>query len=213
MPDSIAELRPRPRERVVVILTGGRSFTVPGERAQALSIGLELTDEDIGQLDQIDQYFRGRDKAHRLIALRDRTRAQVKTALIGLGIEAQICDGIIGELEEQRLIDDVRYAREFVRTRSEVRLMGPHRLRRDLARLGVARSIVDEAIAQEIDGDTQEAQARSLVERKLANSIVDEKAVRRMAGLLRRKGYDYEIVNRIAYELLSRVGSENAVED
>jgi len=213
MPDRIAELRPRPRERVVVTLSGGRSFTIPEEQAYPLSVGLELSDVDIGRLDRIDQYFRGREKALRLISLRARTRAQVKTALDNLEITSSIRDGIVGELEEDGLIDDERYARNFVQARSELRFMGPHRLRRDLAKLGVRRDIVDAAIGEELDGESQEQLAWALVDRKIGAARVDEKTVRRIAGLLQRKGYDYEIVNRISYELLRRAGNENAVEE
>jgi len=213
MPDSIVELRPRPRDRVVVGLTGGRSFTIPEAQAQTLRVGQVLGDDDVARLERIDQFFRGRDKALRLIALRARTRAEIKRALSEMGLDAQMREGIVGELEEEGFIDDVRYAREFVRAKAEVRFMGPHRLRRDLSQRGVARTIVDEAIAETLGGESQEELARALVERRLGGAPVDEKTVRRMAGLLRRKGYDYEIVNRIAYELLRRAGSENASED
>ena len=198
---------------MIVTLAGGRSFTIPEERAHPLAVGLDLSDEDIGQLDRIDQYFRGREKALRLISLRARTRMQIQTALATLNVSAPVGDGIVAELEEQGLIDDARFARDFVQIKAEVRFLGPHRLRRDLAKLGVARAIVDEAIGTELGGETQEARAWTLVERKLAAGVIDERAVRRIAGLLKRRGYDYEIVNRIAYELLRRAGSENAIEE
>jgi regulatory protein len=198
---------------VVVTLTGGRSFTIPEERAHPLSVGLELSDLEIGRLDRIDQYFRGREKALRMISLRARSRAQVRTALDKLEISVPVRDGILAELEENGLIDDERFAREFVQIKAEVRLLGPHRLRRDLAKLGIKREFVDAAITEELGGDTQEKQAWAIVDRRIGAALVDEKTVRRIAGLLQRKGYDYEIVNRISYELLRRVRSENAVEE
>jgi len=213
MPDRIAELKPRPRERVLVTLSGGRFFTIPAEQAYVLSVGLEISDAEIARLDHIDQYFRGREKALRLLALRNRTRHEVKTALEKISIESAIREGILSELEENGLVDDARFAREYTQTKAEARFMGPHRLRHDLARLGVRRDVVDAAIEETFGGETQEAQAWALVERKLGLSTPDEKSVRRLAGLLRRKGYDYEVVNRVSYELLRRAGNERAVEE
>jgi regulatory protein len=198
---------------VTITTAGGRSFTIPEEQARVLSVGLELSPPEIDRLDRLDQYFRGRDRALRMVSLRARTRAEVRTALSTIGLSAGVRDGILAELEELGLVDDERFAREFVRTKAEVRFFGPHRLRRDLAKKGVAREIIDTVLDEELAAESQEAQARALVERKLAGAPVDERAVRRIAGLLQRKGYDYEIVNRISYELLRRAGSDEARED
>lgn len=212
MPERIVELKTRPRERVTVTLSGGRFFTVPEAQAADLSAGLELADDEIVRLERMDQYFRGREKTMRAIALRPRTRREVKAMLDGMEIHASVRDGIVGELEELGLVDDERLAREFVQARAEVRSMGPHRLRHDLRKRGVRRDIVDAVIGEEIDASAQEAMARALVQRKTAGAPLDERAVRRMAGMLRRKGYDYEIVNRICYELLQRAGADTGAD-
>ena len=36
------------------------------------------------------------------------------------------------------------------------------------------------------------------------SATVDEGAARRIADFLRRKGFDYEVVNRVVYELLRK---------
>jgi regulatory protein len=213
MPDRIVELKSRPRERVLVTLAGGRFFTIPAPQAYALSVGLEISDEEIARLDQMDQYFRGREKALRLLSLRHRTRHEVKTALDRMSVNPAIREGILSELEEEGLVDDARFAREFAQTKAESRFMGPHRLRHDLSRLGVRRDVVDAAMEETFSGERQEAQAWALVERRLGASTPDERDVRRLAGLLRRKGYDYEVVNRVSYELLRRSGGERAMEE
>ena len=208
MPDCIVELKPRPRDRVTVSLTGGRFFTIPAEQAALLAPGRVLADDEVERLDRIDQYFRGRDKAMRLLALRARTQHEMRTALDALSILPAVRDGLLAELEEMGLVDDTRFARDYVRVKADVRSMGPHRLRQDLKRRGVQRAVVDGAVGEELTPERQEATARALVARKLGAGAPDEKTVRRIAGMLRRKGFDYEIVNRIAYELLQRVGRD-----
>ena len=207
MPDHVVELKPRPRDKVSVGLSGGRFFTIPAQSAEFLSLNMVLSDEDIGRLDRMDQYFRGKDKALRLLSLRSRTRREIKTALEKLELNPSIRDGLVSELEEAGLINDLRFTREYVRIKSEVKRFGPHRLRHDLKRLGVARTIVEEVLEESFDPAAQEEMARELAERRVRGETVDEKTVRRVAGFLKRKGYDYEIVNRICYDLLRRPDS------
>jgi regulatory protein len=211
MPQTIVERKPRPRDRVVIRLSGGRFFAIPEEAASALSVGVELSDEDIAHLDGIDQYLRGRDKAMRMLAQRGRSRREIDDALRALAVADSIRAGILRELEEAGLVDDARFAREFVSVKKDVRHVGPHRLRHDLAKLGLARAVVDQALAT-FGADEQEAMARALVERQVGGAVPSERTLRRAIAMLKRKGYDYAVVNRVAYDLARRIprGVEDA---
>ena len=204
MPETIVERKPRPRDRVWIRLSGGRFFAVPEAAAQACVVGATVSDDDIARLDRMDQFVRGRDKAMRMLAARARSRREIESALRTLGIAEAVRRGVIEDLEEAGLVDDTRFAREFVSVRKDTRRVGPHRLRADLNKLGLHRAVVDKALAS-YGTDEQEALARALVERTVRGGIVDEKTVRRVVGLLKRKGYDYSVVNRVAYELARKI--------
>ncbi len=204
MPEIIVERKPRPRERVWIRLSGGRFFAVPETAAQALVIGATLSDEEVARLDRMDQYVRGRDKAMRMLSMRSRSRREIESALRTLGLADPVRQGVIAELEEAGLIDDARFAREFVSVRKDTRRVGPHRLRADMSKLGLQRAVVDQALST-YGADEQETLARALVERSLRGGVVDEKALRRVVALLKRKGYDYSVVNRVAYDLARKI--------
>jgi regulatory protein len=108
------------------------------------------------------------------------------------------------ELEEQGLVDDARFAREFVRSQVDIRRFGPHRLRFDLKKRGVSASIIDEALTAELDDERQEAAAREIVSKTLGQRRAGEGDIRRLGALLKRKGLDYGIINRVLYEALRR---------
>jgi regulatory protein len=204
MSEHIVERKPRPRDRVMIRLSGGRFFAIPEEVAAPLSVGAELSDAEIARLDSLDQYLRGRDKVLRMLALRGRSRREVETALRGIGVCDAVLGGIVGEFEEKGLIDDVRFAREFVSVKKDVRRLGPHRLRADLKRLGVGRNEAEGALA-DYGADEQLTHARTLAERAVRNGPIDEKVVRRVASMLSRKGFDYGVVNRVAADLARRI--------
>lgn len=210
MPEHIVERKPRPRDRVLIRLSGGRFFAIPEEAAAGLEVGLELPDEVIDRLAGIDQYLRGREKAMRMLAIRGRSRREIDDALRALGVRDSIRGGIVRELEEAGLVDDARFAREFVSVRKDTRRLGPHRLRHDMAKLGLAKPVVEKALS-EFGAAEQEEMARALVERQVGTAQPDEKMLRRVIAMLRRRGYDYAVVNRVAYDLARRM--KRGVED
>jgi regulatory protein len=212
MPETIIERKPRPRDQVLIRLSGGRFFAIPQAAAEQLAVGAQLSDEDVAHLDGIAQYTTGREKAMRMLAMRSRSKREIDDALRALAIRDTIRAGIVRELEENGLIDDARFAREFVAVKKDVRRLGPHRLRQDMGRLGLSRTVVDDALTG-FGADEQETLARALIEKQLGMSVPNEKSVRRIVGMLRRKGYDYSVVNKIAYDLARRIPSSFAAEE
>jgi regulatory protein len=194
MPEIITERKPRPRDRVEIRISGGRFFAIPQAAAEMLAVGQELSDEDVAHIDGIAQYTRGRDKVMRMLALRSRSKREIDDALRTLGLRDTIRTGIVRELEESGLVDDARFAREFVAVKKDVRRVGPHRLRHDLGKLGLGRA-----------AEEQLTMARALADKQMGASLPNEKLVRRVIGMLRRKGYDYAVVNKVAYELARRI--------
>ncbi|MFH1754827.1 MAG: RecX family transcriptional regulator, partial [Candidatus Latescibacterota bacterium] len=140
MTEHVIEYRPRSRQRMFIKLSGGRSFTIPVEEVSSLEIASAVSEEEIARLSRIDQYFRGKDKALRLLSIRLRTRQEICSALDDLGIEQSIRNGIMGEFEELGLIDDERFARVYTREKIDTKQLGPYRLKYQLSKLGIAAS-------------------------------------------------------------------------
>jgi regulatory protein len=208
MPERIVEWKPRPRDRVWIRLSGGRFFTVPQSEAAVLSPGTVLQDAEVERLSRIDQYVRGKDKALRLLSIRGRSRREIETALADMEIAPGVRAGILEELREAGLVDDERFARDYADSRAENKHLGPHRIRFELGRLGVSRTIVDRALDETFPGGRQEELAWVVVRKKLGSRTPDEKNVRRLMDLLKRRGFDYGVVNGVAYELLKQRGAD-----
>jgi len=211
MTEHVIDYRPRPRKRVYIKLSGGRSFTIPVSACESIGQGTVLSEAEVERLFRLGQYYLGKDKAFRLLAIRARTRQEIESALDGLSLEPSICRGLMEELEALGLVDDVRFAREYIQTKMEVRQFGPHRLKYQLSKLGIKKPVIEAALAEAFDPGLQEELAWKLVDKKLTRQKLDEKSIRRIGGLLRRSGFDYEVVNRVSYALLKRIGQD--VED
>ena len=212
MSETIVEWKPRPRNRTFIKLSGGRFFTVPEAEGESLEPGMVLHEEDIKRLSRIDQYFRGKDKALRLLSIRARSRYEIENALSGMEIAPEIRSGILEELRELGLIDDARFTREYVDSRIEIKHLGPHRLKFELKKFRVSGSIVDTTIEEAFPEGRQEELAWKIVRKKIGSRKADEKDVRRVIDLLRRRGLDYEIINHVAYELLREQDRDDSFE-
>ncbi len=195
----------------MIRLSGGRFFTVPASTAETLQPGTALRDDEIERLSRIDQYVRGKDKALRLLSIRSRSRHELETALAGMQIEPAVTSGILEELRELGLVDDARFAREFTDSRVEIKQLGPHRLKFELRKFGVSPAIVDRVLHETFPSGRQEELAWQIVRKKLGSREPGEKDVRRINDLLKRKGFDFGVASRVAYELLKRRRGANGL--
>jgi regulatory protein len=80
----------------------------------------------------------------------------------------------------------------------------------ELRQRGVDSELVGEALA-EVDGETEAATARALVERKLRTlSGTPEAVFRRLVGLLARKGYPAGLAVSVVKDVLAARDEESA---
>ena len=105
------------------------------------------------------------------------------------------------------LINDAAFAEQWVRSRHVRKGLGRRALVVELRRKGVADEVAGEALA-ELDTDAEERRARQLVDRKLRGLALDSPeqrtvAVRRLAGMLARKGYGAGVAYRVVREAIA----------
>jgi regulatory protein len=131
----------------------------------------------------------------RAIALRQlttapRTRAQLADTLARRGVPDDVARAVLDRFEEVDLVDDEEFSRTWVRTRHSGRGLSRRALAHELRSRGVADETVRGAV-DEIGPDQELAAARDLVRRRLPGMRGDEppRRVRRLAGMLARKGY------------------------
>jgi regulatory protein len=134
----------------------------------------------------------------RLLDTAPRTRAELDEHLRRRGVPSEPAAQVLDRLADVGLIDDVAYAQAWVSTRQAGRGLGRRRLVDELRRKGVARETIDEAIEQ-VDTATERATARALVARRLPqlSGLSREKQLRRLAGVLARRGYPDGLVREV----------------
>ncbi len=138
-----------------------------------------------------------------------RTRAELAKALAAKGVPDDAAQEVLGRFAEVGIIDDALFAQLWVASRHRGRGLAGRALTQELRRKGIDDDTVRDAVA-ELDPDQEAATARSLVQRKLGTTrgLTTEARVRRLAGMLARKGYGPGLAFRIVKEELEREGSD-----
>jgi regulatory protein len=135
--------------------------------------------------------------------VRPRTRAELAIALRRHGIPDDVIAEVLDRYHEVGMIDDVAFARAWVSSRHQGKGLARRALGSELRRRGVAPEAVGQALEQ-LDGDTELATARALVARKLRTSRGDPAVLlRRLVGMLARKGYPAGLAYRVVKEALA----------
>lgn len=132
-----------------------------------------------------------RDRALLLLAVRWRSREELRSRLLRAGFDPDQVTEALAELEAAGLIDDERFAAELVRSHAG-RLSGARAIRHALRQRGVAPELVEAALAQagdEFDKAVELAHRRASRMRGLPPEV----AARRLSGLLLRRGYGHDV--------------------
>ena len=144
---------------------------------------------------------------YRQLTASAKSRLQLARKLAERNIPDDVAEAVLDRFEEARLINDADFADMWVRSRSQSRKLAKGALRRELAEKGIDQDTAAAALEQLTDAD-EEAAARQLVERKLRpgtdfqDRAERDKATRRLASMLARKGYQPSQAFRIVNEVL-----------
>jgi regulatory protein len=138
-----------------------------------------------------------------------RTRAELAAVLRRKGVEDAVADEVLGRFTEVGMIDDAVFAQMWVTSRHRGRGLAGRALRQELRRKGVEDDDIADAVAT-LDPEQEAATARALVDRKLRSTsgLATDARVRRLAGMLARKGYPAGLAFRVVKEALAEEGEE-----
>lgn len=143
----------------------------------------------------------------RLLTMAPRTRAQLADALRKRDVPEEAANAVLERFSEVGLIDDEAFAAAWVTSRHAGRGLARRALAQELRRRGVAEETVEDAL-ERLDPDEETETARRLVERKLAGTRGGEPQarMRRLVGMLARKGYSPGLAFRIVREAIEAEG-------
>ena len=127
-----------------------------------------------------------REAAIALLARRDFASGELREKLRSRGYDPEVAAGVVTELTEERLLDDARYAENYVAYHAG-RGLGPMRIGADLLSFGLPSELVEAALAA---GHDWRLLAREILARKFgAEPPADGSEKIRQARFLQYRGF------------------------
>jgi regulatory protein len=162
----------------------------------------------------VDPVGKAREICLNLLTTRPRTRAELRTKLLERDIEPAVADSVLGRLNEVGLVDDAAFAEQWVRSRHTYQGLARRALNAELRRKGVADELAAAAVSA-VDSEAEEERARELVRKRMRSldSAPELTAIRRLVGMLARKGYSEGMAYRVVRDELSRAGADTELMD
>ena len=124
-----------------------------------------------------------------------------RKALKAFDGDRELAGKILRSLQDEKFVDDRRYASAFAREKSRLSGWGPAKITYTLVGKGIPRSVVAEAFG-EVDQDEAARRMRSVLEVKLKTLVGDPQIKFKLLKFGLTRGYEYDQVSPVVEELL-----------
>jgi regulatory protein len=181
--------------RINVYLDNEFSFGLSRITAAWLQVGQELSPSKIARLQAQDEREVAYMQALRFLDYRPRSRAEVRRNLEKHSIPPDVINDGFKRLERSGLVNDERFAQDWVKNRSEFR----PRSRRALAYELQQRGLADSAIKKALEGINEEALAyqAAIKQARRYETLPIRDFNNKLGSYLARRGFSYEIIKDI----------------
>jgi regulatory protein len=204
---------PRPAGRFSVLVDGREVAVLTLEAIERLRLVVGRPIEGLEEQVALETArLHAYDRALNMLAFRARSSSELARALQRKGEERAHIDWALERLREQGLLDDAAFARSFARSKVVDGKQSRRRVQQDLARMGVSRSLSDEAIDTVFEEEAvdQRAIVEEAARKKLRSLAGLEPAVqrRRLYGFLARRGYDLDDIRSVLSGINTKVTAD-----
>jgi len=143
------------------------------------------------------------DAAIKILMRRAHSVSEMKKALARRCEDQKLVHSVLDRLKQGKLIDDERYARQFIRHRSQARKQGQFRIARELRARGVPDKQIEIALNEAVAESDPAAIVRQRIERKLRlyRGEIDQKKLASLYRSLIAAGFPTDLIRRELHRL------------
>ncbi|MEC4686393.1 MAG: regulatory protein RecX [Nitrospirota bacterium] len=143
-----------------------------------------------------DSTSSARGYALRLLSIRGRSERELRDRLRRKGFKEDTIDTTVSALKEFGLIDDPALADDLISYAVNRKSLGTRGVRALLQKRGIPEDIINSSGIDTID-ETKSAEELVRKKVKLFKGLPKEKVMRRLYGMLQRRGHSFETIKRV----------------
>ena len=149
----------------------------------------------------MDEYDKAKKIAASYAAFKMYTCSEIFERLCRKGISKDVADTVVAEFLSAGILDDREYANAYVEDGISVGEKGIFRIRQELLKKGVAKSIIDDVCLNR-EEDTYKALCNYVEYRRLLEQVSSRKELEALKAKLSRRGFSLSEIKRCleAYE-------------
>ena len=200
----------RQRNRYEISVDGETSFQVSETLLvkSGLHNGMSIEESTISDIVLADARERAHQVAVNFISYRPRSSREVNEKLTRKGFAPEIAAAVVDRLRELMLLNDLEFARMFVRDKLKGKPMGRALLRRKLLEKGLSFQAAERVIKEYVTDENEQEAATAVATRKLKAShsrfskLETKVRQKRIADYLLNRGFSSEVAYRTAKNII-----------
>ena len=175
-----------------------------------LRTGDDLDDRTIEKIKSSEAETQAKNIAINYLSYRPRSSKEIIDHLTKKGYSRACAEDVTCQLQSVRMVNDLEFARAFVRDRLKRKPTGQALLRMQLRAKGIPSSMVDTVLTELISLQSQQASALQAAKRKIQltqyskRNPDEEKRKKHLLEFLLRRGFSYEIALKAIHTTLDR---------
>lgn len=159
--------------------------------------GMDITDKQIASLQLQDQFQKGLNMSMNYLSFRMRSIDEIRQYLAKKEFEPNTTQAVIERLSELGYLDDLEFAKMFIRSKITTTKKGPKALKQDLKQKGVTDAIIEEALTiyseeEQVEEATNLVEKKAKQYKKLSETALKQKLVQ----VLQQKGYPWSVTEQ-----------------
>ena len=181
-------------------LEGGDLLRLTGDTLLrfGLQAGMDLSEEDVVQLRQAQRQYEVRSRGAHMASSRMLSKKELTDWLVRRGAQEEEAADTADWLEELGAVDDAAYAAAVARHYGRMGY-GKLRVRQELQRRGVDRTLWDEALEQL---PPVEETVETLLQHKLKGKCPSAEEGRKLSAMLQRRGFTWQEIRPVLSRFL-----------
>lgn len=166
--------------------------------------GMRLSDEQVLEIQRGEVRQECFDHAMQLLQRRLHSGSELRNKLARREYGQAVIDDVLNDLRRLGYVDDERFARTRALSAAQHKQHGRRRAMLELREAGVEQETARRAVEDVYDPHDSLAVARALAQKKAPQLRKLEPLVarRRLAGMLARRGFEYDVVRPVIDEVL-----------